>query len=753
AEPFVTFLVEAEWRRGTLLREYTVLLDPPVFLPTPETAAPAPVLTPRSVASQTRPSSGQIVRDPTPRRSASPRNTATPSYGTRYGPIQRNETLWSIAERLRTDRSISMNQMMVAIYQANQDAFLNNINLMKEGSVLRIPDRATIETLAQPEAYSIAVAHNQAWRSGSPSRVARAGTAPSNVSATQDSSRLRLVEPDGASGSSGAGTSADTAAGAAASATQARNEADIARLSGENEQLRADLDEIRRLLNIRDAELAQVQQQIGTEQTATGPAVAVPATTMDPAVADPQVTTGTDDGATATQDPATGTDSTDEGQATTVATTTTPDQAVDSTISTTPVSKPLPDEPGFFAKAIAMVKGAFSNLWVLTGLGALALIAFGAMALRGRDDSGAESIEALTREAKATPKADTSILPKLEIPTEETPPSLTLPPVPALKEAGPAAAAEEVEFFEDSGTFKPVDFSAAQASADPESGEYPFEDTVGGEIKLDQSDPLAEADFHMAYGLYDQASDLVNKAIARQPDRLDLRTKLLEIYFVWGNEAEFRATAQDLKDNMAEAVAPEWDKIAIMGKQICPDDELFAGDAGMASGADIDLEFEPTGTAAGAVDLDFDSDPGEAVSSDVDLDISGALGGATPVASGAFDTLNEDMLDFDIGGGSAEIDSDDDDTRPEPVDKIKDQIRARLSSTDTDETAEMDLSDLGVDLDLAAADGTAEDDSSDAGGSTDTDFGDVFGDAGDDAGTEAAGSTDTDFGDIFGAAD
>ena len=48
-EPFVTLLVEASWARGRLLREYTVLLDPPVFMPS-QPEAPAPVTTPQTGA-------------------------------------------------------------------------------------------------------------------------------------------------------------------------------------------------------------------------------------------------------------------------------------------------------------------------------------------------------------------------------------------------------------------------------------------------------------------------------------------------------------------------------------------------------------------------------------------------------------------------------------------------------------------------------------------------------------------------------
>ena len=74
------------------------------------------------------------------------------------------------------------------------------------------------------------------------------------------------------------------------------------------------------------------------------------------------------------------------------------------------------------------------------------------------------------------------------------------------------------------------------------------DETISSEtaINLDQGDPLAEADFHMAYGLYDQAADLVRIAIAREPDRRDLKLKLLEVFFVWGNKEQFLQTAREL---------------------------------------------------------------------------------------------------------------------------------------------------------------------------------------------------------------
>src|SRR6185295_19976636 len=108
------------------------------------------------------------------------------------------------------------------------------------------------------------------------------------------------------------------------------------------------------------------------------------------------------------------------------------------------------------------------------------------------------------------------------------------------------------------------------------------EDTLSSEsaVRFDQQDALAEADFHMAYGLYDQAADLVKIAIEREPQRRDLKLKLLEVFFVWGNKEQFLTMARELFESRGSAEAGEWEKIVIMGKQIAPEDPLFADSGG-----------------------------------------------------------------------------------------------------------------------------------------------------------------------------
>ena len=135
-----------------------------------------------------------------------------------------------------------------------------------------------------------------------------------------------------------------------------------------------------------------------------------------------------------------------------------------------------------------------------------------------------------------------------------------------------------------------------------------LEDTFSSEtaINLDQSDPVAEADFHMAYGLYDQAADLINGALAVEPERQDLLAKLCEIYFVWGNRDAFIDAATRMRGTVGDEEAnADWDKTVIMGQQIAGDHELFSGVSAGAATKAVDLSFEEGMEETGALDMDL----------------------------------------------------------------------------------------------------------------------------------------------------
>ena len=257
----------------------------------------------------------------------------------------------------------------------------------------------------------------------------------------------------------------------------------------------------------------------------------------------------------------------------------------------------------------------------------------------------------------------------------------------------------------------------AEATTDLKSPD----DTMSSEsaVNLDQGDPLAEADFHMAYGLYDQAADLVRIALEREPDRRDLRLKLLEIYFVWGNKEAFLQTAKSLEATRDRAPAGEWDKIVIMGKQICPDEPLFAGSTGSGRGAGalVDLNLEG---GENRVDIDLFGDPEGERSIDQtiakDIDDTAATGESPGLHAGT---------DLDFTLDHAERGADDSPTREMPPrdeptveselmnfsdtptaesptlksNDLRDRISSKLDKVNkADQTAELSIDDLGLDL-------------------------------------------------------
>ncbi len=165
------------------------------------------------------------------------------------------------------------------------------------------------------------------------------------------------------------------------------------------------------------------------------------------------------------------------------------------------------------------------------------------------------------------------------------------------------------------------------------------EETISAEaaVDLDTADPLAEADFHMAYGLYDQAVDLVRMALQNSPNRTDLKLKLAEIHFVAGDTNQFLSVARDLRKSLGSG--GDWDRIVIMGRQLAPDEPLFAG-AVQDAGVDLSLEGGDN-----LVDLDLLSAPDGDEGLDIDL-------GKVAAASADNDETGENTaLEFNLDEG------------------------------------------------------------------------------------------------------
>ena len=170
-EPFATLLVEINWARGHVAHEYTVLLDPPVYTPDQGQAA-APVAAPAVGAG---PRGGAIQREsaapppPAPGTPAAatppaPTASAAPAASDQTYRVQRGDTLSRIAAHEAGSTSgPEVRRWMVATYQANPESFDKNMNLLRAGAVLRLPDAASLGAVSAGEAAAEVRRQNVAW--------------------------------------------------------------------------------------------------------------------------------------------------------------------------------------------------------------------------------------------------------------------------------------------------------------------------------------------------------------------------------------------------------------------------------------------------------------------------------------------------------------------------------------------------------------------------------------------------------------
>ncbi|MBN8455642.1 FimV/HubP family polar landmark protein, partial [Accumulibacter sp.] len=160
-EPFVDVLVELNWATGRLLREYTFLLDPPEFA---ARSAPAPSVA-RPIAAATQPAESRPAEERAPRpprQRASEQRPPSGDGGATY-EVKRGETLSQIARELKPE-GVSLDQMLLGLFRANPDAFdQGNINRLRAGKVLSVPDRAALEAIPKSEATTVIVAQSADW--------------------------------------------------------------------------------------------------------------------------------------------------------------------------------------------------------------------------------------------------------------------------------------------------------------------------------------------------------------------------------------------------------------------------------------------------------------------------------------------------------------------------------------------------------------------------------------------------------------
>jgi len=312
-EPFLDFLIEANWGKGKLLREYTVLLDPPVTAPAVLATAPKPAEKPKPVEAAPRaPVSQPRAEAPKPVAQAAPAPTPAPRPAPAASPapaaptaahkgeytVQRGDTLSQIAHEVGDDPR-DLNRTLLALYKANPEAFYReNMNALKTGAVLRIPSADEVRAAGSLNEAAAAVrAQQQSWQeSVAPTLVANTGAAAATdkqaaapaAEQKHGSERLALVPPSSGTGNEAGASKGGSAAG---SKDAAALRSDLARTkealtsreqeTGELKSRVSQLEEInnksQRLISLKDSEIAELQNKL--KQLEAGKAGAKPTDT------------------------------------------------------------------------------------------------------------------------------------------------------------------------------------------------------------------------------------------------------------------------------------------------------------------------------------------------------------------------------------------------------------------------------------------------------------------------------------------
>ena len=523
SEPMVKFLVQVMWPNGRLLRDYSVLLDPSKF--SPQTA---------DAAAQPAPS--QTITAPTTGATHPSQYTTTP-----------RDTLWEIAAKARTGGSVQ--QTMLAIQALNPDAFIDgNINRLKTGQVLRLPDSVESTALPQSKAIAEVAAQNEAWRQGR-RYVAKPGTGQqqldatkrgrSNVGAGQNAKdNLSLVSAENAKGR-GKGPAGDAKA---LSNKLAVTQESLDTTRRDNEELKSrmadlqsQLDKLQRLIELKNNQLAKMK--------AEGPGAAPAATAAVPAITAELAATP----------PATPAEAAP-----------TPESAIAPPVDTpaeTPVvaPKPVVDEDKTFNELLTN-----PILLGLIGGGAVVLLLLLLLLARRRKaqqeaEKHLRMARALAEEQEFSAEQD---LPESSFEGLETPAASVKLNTPAPAPA-PAAVVAPVVMAE------PIAAPLVAPSAER------------------SDDVLDKAQSHINAGRLNQAAALLEEGVSLEPQRSDLRLKLMEVYGQQGDRDAFVGQERQLVangDNFAkvEELKKRFPAMAVVA---------VAGLAAAAAAAELDAQY------------------------------------------------------------------------------------------------------------------------------------------------------------------
>jgi len=506
-EPYLDLMVEVNWASGRLVRDYTFLLDPPGVIPTPvEPIAPV-----RVGVAPPRPRPAQASAQPS---AQAPAESGARSGGDTYA-VKRGDTLSKIATEYKPS-SVTLEQMLVALFNANQGAFeSNNINRLRAGSIVTIPSADAATATPPPEAAKIVRMQASDWRTY---RDRVAATAPASAAAGGRAAGGRIgttveeVVPAVPPGRDQLKVSREVVpakgAGGATEESVARDR-QIKEAQTRIAELEKTLSELQRAVELKNQAMAQLQTQAEAGKGQPSKAVAPPsapelkiaeaAKTEPPKAA--EAPKAAEPGSVAGAKPAEA-----------------PKPAPKAPSQASPGPK---SEVSFFDDLLATTPP-----WVIGG---------GALAVLG----GILAIIAARR--RKTTKFGDGIIADTDIKTNTV--------------------------------FGSTGGGVVNTGDNSLSGEFSREGL--GSIDTDEVDPIAEAEVYLAYGRDAQAEEILKHALRKDPQRQEVYLKLLEIHAQHNKPSSFETVAAELY-SVSQGQGEIWQKAVALGRQLDPNNPMFA---------------------------------------------------------------------------------------------------------------------------------------------------------------------------------
>jgi len=548
-EPFVDVILELNWSTGRLVREYTLLFDPPsnrVAAPAPVTVTTEPAISAAPPIAAPAPAPSMAATPPSastraPRSSSRPAPVAVdaPVAGTGVDQytVKPGDTLSRIAGKTQRP-GVSLDQMLVSLYKGNPDAFLgNNMNRLRSGVVLSVPSADAASAVSNDEARQIIQAQSADFNAFRQRLAGSVPAAKTEASSRQAKGSVQATVDDKKQSAAPAPDKLTLSKGAASPAAKAASEE--AKISKEKEKAAA---------AARVAELSKNVEDLKKLQNATATASPPPAPAA-PVAAPPAVVAS----APAVSVPAVPVPVVVPEPPPVVAPAPVASEPVPAASAPAPVVAPPPPvvtaapeaaEPSF----IDGILDGSNPLGLAIGGGLIALLAgFGLyrFSKRAKRDSGETSF----LESRLQPDSFFG-----------------------------ASGGQRIDTRDASGASSSMSYSLSQLDA------------------IGDVDPVAEADVYLAYGRDLQAEEILKEAMRGNPDRLAIRTKLLEVYAKRRDTKGFELLATQLF-SLTQGSGDDWAKAQEMGLQIDPDNPLYRPGGAPSAAAGSDGPTEPLGAS------------------------------------------------------------------------------------------------------------------------------------------------------------